>query len=49
MRYGWYVDTSVGKLYIEGYQTRYLFPVLPLLLMIMNNNNQKNNNKNNIY
>ena len=34
--------TSVGKLYIEGYQTRYLFPVLPLLLMIMNNNNQKN-------
>lgn len=34
--------TSVGKLYIEGYQTRYLFPVLPLLLMIMNNNNKEN-------
>ena len=25
---------------IQGYQTRYIFPILPLIFMIINNNNQ---------
>lgn len=33
--------TKVGKLSIDGYQARYIFPILPLLLMTMNNNNQE--------
>lgn len=33
--------TTVGKIGISGYQPRYLFPVLPLLLMVVNNNNQE--------
>lgn len=30
--------TQVGALYIEGYQTRYIVPVLPLLLLCIANN-----------
>ena len=29
--------TGVGRIHIEGYQSRYLFPILPLILMILSN------------
>ena len=32
--------TPVGHDMIQGYQTRYIFPILPLIFMIINNNNQ---------
>lgn len=35
--------TPVGHDMILGYQTRYIFPILPLLFMIINNNNQEKN------
>lgn len=38
--------TPVGKIGIDGYQTRYIFPILPLLLMIVNNNNQETDENN---
>lgn len=37
--------TPVGHDMIQGYQTRYIFPVLPLILMIVNNNNQDNSKR----
>ncbi len=33
--------TKVGKLSINGYQPRYMFPILPLLFMVINNDNKK--------
>lgn len=37
--------TAVGSIGIAGYQTRYLFPILPLIFMIIsNNNNQTDSN-----
>lgn len=38
--------TIVGKLSIDGYQARYLFPVLPLLLMIANKNDNQEKDEN---
>lgn len=41
--------TQVGALYIDGYQTRYIVPVLPLLLLCIANNkviSKKNVNRN---
>ncbi len=32
--------TEVGKLTIDGYQARYIIPILPLILIILNNNHQ---------
>lgn len=42
--------TPVGHDMIMGYQTRYIFPILPLLFMIINNNNKEKdkNTKENI-
>lgn len=33
--------TPVGVLYVSGYQTRYIFPILPLLLSCISNNKVK--------
>ena len=33
--------TPVGELYILGYQARYIFPILPLLLCCISNNKVK--------
>lgn len=33
--------TEVGKLSVSGYQTRYLFPVIPLILICISNNRVK--------
>ena len=40
--------TQVGALYVAGYQTRYIAPVLPLLLLCMANNKVKYNKNENI-
>lgn len=37
--------TPVGHNLILGYQTRYIFPILPLLFMIINNNNMEKEKK----
>lgn len=39
--------TAVGSLYIAGYQARYLFPILPLLLCCISNNKVKYNKSEN--
>lgn len=40
--------TQVGALYVSGYQTRYIAPVLPLLLLCIANNKVKYNKNENI-
>ena len=39
--------TGVGRIHIEGYQARYLFPIVPLLLMLLSNNKIKINKSKN--
>jgi len=39
--------TKVGALYIDGYQTRYILPILPLVLFCISNNKVINKNKEN--
>lgn len=39
--------TKVGALYIDGYQTRYILPILPLILFCISNNKVINKNKEN--
>ena len=39
--------TKVGKLSINGYQPRYMFPILPLLLFCLSSNNIIVKNKEN--
>lgn len=41
------IFTPVGAPYISGYQTRYIFPILPLVLMCISNKNIKVVEKNN--
>ena len=38
--------TEVGKLSIDGYQTRYILPILPLILMVLNNDHITENEGN---
>ena len=35
--------TAVGETRVSGYQTRYIVPILPLLLMLINNRQEKEN------